>query len=51
MVKLALFVRLKAKPDKADALQKFLESGLELANAEAETPVWFAWRLTGRPPF
>ena len=45
MVKLALFVRLKAKPDKADALQKFLESGLELANAETETPVWFALRF------
>lgn len=45
MVKLALFVRLKAKPGKADALQKFLEGGLELANAEAETPVWFALRF------
>ena len=45
MVKLALFVRLKAKPGKADALQKFLEGGLALANAETETPVWFALRF------
>ena len=45
MVKLALFVRLKAQPGKADALRKFLEGGLELANAEAETPVWFALRF------
>ncbi len=45
MVKLGLFVRLEAKPGKADALQKFLESGLALANAEALTPVWFALRF------
>jgi quinol monooxygenase YgiN len=46
MVKLALFVRLEAKPGKADALQSFLEGGLALANDEAETPVWFALRFT-----
>jgi quinol monooxygenase YgiN len=42
MVKLALFARLEAKPGKADALRKFLENGLELANKESQTPVWFA---------
>jgi quinol monooxygenase YgiN len=36
---------LKAKPDKADALRKFLEGGLALANSESETPVWFALRF------
>ena len=45
MVKLALFVLLKAKPEKADALEKFLKRGLELANAEPETPIWFALRF------
>jgi quinol monooxygenase YgiN len=45
MVKLALFVRLEAKPDKANALRKFLEDGLEAANAEPETPLWFALRF------
>ncbi|VTZ27603.1 Antibiotic biosynthesis monooxygenase [Methylocella tundrae] len=45
MIKLALFVRLEAKPGKADALQALLESALALANAESQTPVWFALRF------
>ncbi|PNG26834.1 putative quinol monooxygenase [Methylocella silvestris] len=45
MVRLALFVRLEAKPGQAEALQTFLESGLQLANAEPETTVWFALRF------
>lgn len=45
MVSLALYVRLEAKPNQAEALQNFLESGLALANAESQTPVWFALRF------
>ncbi|MGQ5523047.1 putative quinol monooxygenase [Chitinimonas sp. PSY-7] len=45
MTKLALFVRLEAKSGKENALKDFLESGLPLANAESETPVWFALRF------
>ena len=45
MVKLALFVRLEAKSGQSEALRKFLESGLELANAETKTPLWFALRF------
>jgi quinol monooxygenase YgiN len=42
MVKLALYVRLEAKPGKEAEVAAFLKSGLELANKEAATPVWFA---------
>lgn len=45
MVKLALLVRLKAKPGKEEDVANFLRQGLELANQEATTPVWFALRL------
>jgi hypothetical protein len=45
MVKVALFVRLEAKPGKETAVASFLESALALANQEATTPVWFALRL------
>jgi Uncharacterized conserved protein len=45
MVKVALFVRLQAKPGKEDAVASFLESALALANQETTTPVWFALRL------
>ncbi|HJZ66342.1 MAG TPA: hypothetical protein VKD70_18600 [Candidatus Acidoferrum sp.] len=45
MPKLALFVRLEAKKGKENDVAKFLEKGLELANREATTPVWFALRL------
>ena len=45
MVKVALFVRLEAKPGKETAVASFLESALPLANQEATTPVWFALRL------
>lgn len=41
----ALFARLEARPGQEEAVQKFLESGLQLANREATTPVWFALRL------
>jgi quinol monooxygenase YgiN len=45
MVRVALFVRLKAKPGKEADVARFLESGLALANQEATTPIWFALRL------
>ena len=45
MVKVALLVRLQAKPGKEADVVRFLEQGLALANAETTTPVWFALRL------
>ena len=45
MVKVALLVRLEAKPGKESAVAKFLEGALPLANQESTTPVWFALRL------
>src|SRR5271156_5399381 len=45
MVKVALLVRLEAKPGKETAVAQFLERALPLANQEGTTPVWFALRL------
>jgi quinol monooxygenase YgiN len=45
MVKVALLVRLEARPGKEAAVEKFLTGALTLANQEAATPVWFALRL------
>ncbi len=45
MVRVGLFVRLEAKPGKEGEVQKFLESGLALANQERATTVWFALKL------
>ncbi len=45
MVKVALFVRLEAKPGKEAELERFLLKGLELAEKEPATPVWFAVRF------
>jgi quinol monooxygenase YgiN len=45
MVKLALFVRLEAKPGKEAAVADFLASALPLANAEAGTTAWFALKF------
>jgi len=45
MPKLALFVRLEAKPGKAEDVAAFLKQGLQLANQEETTPLWFALRL------
>jgi quinol monooxygenase YgiN len=42
MVKTALYVHLEAKPGKEAEVQKFLESGLALANQEPATTAWFA---------
>src|ERR1700676_5007141 len=41
----SLFVRLEAKPGKEDALAAFLMQGLQLANQESTTPLWFALRI------
>jgi|SRR6185312_649414 len=45
MVRVALLVRLQAKPGKEAEVARFLEDGLELANQETTTPVWFALKL------
>ena len=45
MLTLGLFVRLEAKPGKEQELAAFLMQGLQLANQEATTPLWFALRI------
>ena len=45
MLTLSLFVRLEAKAGKEEALAAFLMQGLQLANQESPTPLWFALRL------
>ena len=45
MTKVALFVRLRAKPGKEGELEKFLAGALPAAQAEPQTPVWFALRF------
>jgi quinol monooxygenase YgiN len=45
MVKVALLVRLEAKPGQENALENFLKSALPLANQETFTPVWFALKI------
>lgn len=45
MVSVGLFVRLEAKPGKEEAVAAFLRQGLEMANQEATTLLWFALRL------
>src|SRR5215813_9210097 len=45
MLSLGLFVRLEAKPGKEKEVSSFLMQGLQLANQEATTPLWFALRL------
>lgn len=45
MVKVALFVRLEAKPGKETAVESFLLGGLTLVEEEPATTAWFAIRL------
>src|SRR5262245_58183114 len=45
MLTQSLLVRLEAKPGKENEVAAFLKQGLELANQEARTPIWFALRL------
>ena len=46
MVKVALSVRLVAKPGKEEEVAAFLSGALPLAQAEPATTVWFALRLS-----
>lgn len=45
MVSLGLFVRLEAKPGKEQEVAAFLKQGLQMANQEASTRLWFSLRL------
>jgi quinol monooxygenase YgiN len=45
MLSLGLFVRLEAKPGKEKEVAAFLMQGLQMANQEPTTPLWFALRL------
>ena len=45
MLTVSLLARLEAKPGKEEDVAAFLRHGLELANREPTTPVWFALRL------
>ena len=45
MVKVALFVRLEAKPGKEKDVEEFLLGGLPLVQAEPATTAWFGIRL------
>ena len=45
MVRVALLVRLEAKPGKEAEVARFSKDGLTLANQEATTPIWFALKL------
>ena len=46
MIKNGLYVRLDAKPGKEQMLEQFLKSALPLAQAEDETPVWYAVKFS-----
>jgi quinol monooxygenase YgiN len=45
MVKLALLVRLEAKPGKEAEVEKFLNGGLPLVEEEPATITWYAIKL------
>jgi quinol monooxygenase YgiN len=45
MVKVALWVRLEAKPGKENEVESFLKSGLPIVEGEPGTTAWFALRL------
>ena len=45
MVRLALFVKLEAKPGKEKDVESFLASGLPLVQQEPATIAWFGIRL------
>lgn len=45
MNKYAILAHLEAKPGKEAELEAFLKSALPLAQAEAGTTTWFAWRI------
>lgn len=45
MIKLALWVRLEARPGKEEDVRRFLLDGLPLVEQEPATAAWFALRL------
>jgi len=45
MVKVALFVRLEAKPGKEKDVENFLKGGLQLVQEEPATTAWFGLKL------
>lgn len=45
MIKVALFVRLEAKPGKTEEVENFLRGGLPLVEQEPATLAWFGIRL------
>jgi quinol monooxygenase YgiN len=45
MVKVALYVRLEAKPGKEPEVESFLRGGLPIVQAEPATTAWFAIRM------
>ena len=45
MVKLALWVRLEAKPGKEAEVESFLKGGLAIVQEEPATTAWFAIRM------
>jgi quinol monooxygenase YgiN len=45
MLTVGLLAQLEAKPGKEEQLAAFLKEGLQLAEQEATTPLWFAVRL------
>ena len=45
MVKVALWVRLEAKPGKEAEVENFLRNGLPIVQQEPATTAWFAIRL------
>jgi quinol monooxygenase YgiN len=45
-VKLALFVRLEAKPGKEAEVAEFLKVGVSLSEREPLTPIWFALQFS-----
>ena len=45
MVKVALLVRLEARPGKEEEVESFLNSGLSLVQEEPDTTAWFAIRM------
>ena len=45
MISLGLFVRLEAKPGKENEVAAFLAQGLQMANQEPTTKLWFSLRL------
>jgi quinol monooxygenase YgiN len=45
MVKVALYVRLDAKPGKEAEVEKFLKDGLSVVQQEPATTAWFAIKM------